>query len=82
MSQSDDEMLAEYDFTGGVRGKHAHAFSSRYRVIVRKADRTTQTRDYTLPEGVVVLDSDVRTHLPNSEAENCALRGLIALIPR
>jgi hypothetical protein len=81
-TDADDEMLEEYDFSGGVRGKHARAFSRGYRVLIRKADGTTETRDYTLPEWVVVLDSDVRTYFRDSEAVNRALRGLIALIPR
>ncbi len=82
VNESDEEMLAEYDFSGGVRGKHARAFSGGYRVLIHRADGTTESRDYTLPDGVVVLDSDVRTYFPDSEAVNRALRGLIALIPR
>jgi hypothetical protein len=37
-----DEMRAEYDFTNGVRGKHAGKFKDGYVTIVHKADGTTE----------------------------------------
>jgi len=52
-----------------------------YQVIVHKTDGTTEVRDLALPEGMVVLDPDVRTYFPDSETVNRALRGLIDLIP-
>lgn len=76
-----DEMLPEYDFSGGVRGKHSRAFRRGYTVIIHKADGTTEERDYTLPEGAVLLDPDVRAYFPDGETVNTALRGLINLIP-
>jgi hypothetical protein len=76
-----DEMLPEYDFSGGVRGKHFQAFRRGYRVLVYKADGTTEERDFALPEGVVFLDPDVRAYFPDSEAVNRTLRGLIDLMP-
>lgn len=76
-----DEMLPEYDFSGGVRGKHYRAFQRGYRVIIHMADGTTEERDYTLPEGAVLLDPDVRAYFPDGATVNTALRGLINLIP-
>ena len=76
-----DEMLPEYDFSGGIRGKHAHAFQRGYTVIIHKTDGTTEERDYTLPEGAILLDPDVRAYFPDGETVNTALRGLINLIP-
>ena len=76
-----DDMLPEYDFSGGVRGKHYCAYQQGYKVIVHKTDGTTEERDYTLPEGAVMLDPDVRAYFPDAEAVNTALRGLIKLIP-
>jgi hypothetical protein len=76
-----DEMLPEYDFSGGVRGKHYRAFQHGYKVIIHKIDGTTEERDYTLPEGAVILDPDVRVYFPDGETVNTALRGLINLIP-
>jgi hypothetical protein len=54
VSESDD-MLAEYDFSGGVRGKYAKRF----------ADNEVT---------VVVLDADVATAFPTSQAVHDALR--------
>ena len=76
-----DDMLPEYDFSGGVRGKHYRAYQRGYKIIVHKGDGTTEERDYTLPEGAVMLDPDVRAYFPDAEAVNSALRGLIKLIP-
>lgn len=41
-----DEMLPEYNFSGGVRGKHARAFQLGYKVIIHKVDGTTEEQDY------------------------------------
>ncbi len=76
-----DEMLPEYDFSGGARGKHYRAFQRGYKVIIHKTDGTTEERDYTLPEGAVMLDPDVRAYFSDSETVNTVLRGLINLIP-
>ena len=40
-SATDDEMLPEYDFTGGVRGKHYEAMRKGYTVKIDQADGTT-----------------------------------------
>ena len=77
----DDDMAPEYDFSGGVRGKHALALQGGYKVIVHKADGTSEDRDFAIPEGTVVLAPDVREYFPDSDAVNRALRGLIELIP-
>lgn len=79
---ADDEMLPEYDFSGGVRGKHYQAYQRGYQVIIHKTDGTTEVRDFALPEGVVVLEPDVRAYFPDSEAVNRTLRGLISLMPQ
>lgn len=79
---ANDEMLPEYDFSGGVRGKHYQAYRRGYQVIIHKTDGTTEVRDFALPEGTVVLDPDVRAYFPDSEAVNRTLRGLISLMPQ
>lgn len=75
------EMQAEYDFSGGVRGKHAKAWSQGIKVIVHRDDGTSEERDFALPDGAVILDPDVRKYFPDSESVNRALRGLLALVP-
>ena len=76
-----DEMLPEYDFSGGVRGKHYQAYQDGYQVTIHKTDGTTEIRDFALPEGAVVLDPDVRAYFPDSESVNRTLRDLIRLVP-
>jgi hypothetical protein len=76
-----DEMLPEYDFSGGIRGKHHEAYQRGYKIIVHKSDGSTEERESALPDGAVILDPDVRTYFPDAEAVNTALRGLIKPIP-
>ena len=73
-------MRKQYDFSGGVRGKHYKARRSGYIVRIHKSDGTTEVREIER-EGSVVLEADVRKYFPNSQAVNHALRKLIELIP-
>ena len=77
-----DDMRAEYDFTGGVRGKHYKALRNGYTVKIHQADGTTVVQHYEIKDGAVMLDPDVREYFPDSDAVNDALRSLIALIPK
>jgi hypothetical protein len=76
-----DDMLPEYDFRGGVRGKHAQAYRQGHTVKIHRIDGTTSVQHFTLAEGAVMLEPDVQEYFPDSEAVNRALRGLITLIP-
>ena len=76
-----DKMRPEYDFSGGVRGKHAQAYRQGHTINVHQTDGTTMVRHFTLADGAVMLEPDVREYFPDSEAVNQALRGLITLIP-
>ena len=69
------EMRAEYDFRGGVRGKHYNDFREGYTVVVHKEDGTDDVRTF------MPIDADVREYFPDAESVNKALRGLINLIP-
>ena len=77
----DDTLRAEYDFTGGVRGKHYRAMQSGYTVTIHKADGTTLVKELKPTKGAVVLEPDVRKYFPDSDSVNAALRSLIRLIP-
>jgi hypothetical protein len=41
----DNGTRAEYDFAGGVRGKHARAMQARYTITIHQADGTTVTKE-------------------------------------
>lgn len=76
------EMQAEYDFSKGVRGKHHSEYYDGHTVRVCKPDGTVMEQHFTLEEGAVLLDQDVREYFPDSRSVNEALRSLITLIPK
>jgi hypothetical protein len=78
----DNDMRAEYDFTGGVRGKHYGAMQAGYTITIHKADGTTVVKDVMPKKGAVVLEPDIRAYFPDSESVNRALRCLIPLLPK
>ena len=74
-------MRAEYDFTGGVRGKHHRAMQAGYTVTIRKADGTAVIKEVRPNAGAVILEPSVREYFPDSESVNATLRVLIRLVP-
>ena len=77
----DDEMRSEYDFTGGVRGKHYQVLREEGYIVRIYNDDGTVTERRVAGERVVVLEPDVYDYFPNSQAVNQALRTLISLVP-
>ena len=77
------EMLPEYNLRGkkGVRGKYYQAYRRGHTVRILKEDGTISQQHFTLEEGAVMLEPDVREYFPTSESVNQALRSLITLIP-
>ena len=61
----------------GVRGKHYRAYRAGHTVRVTKADGTADERHFTLEDGAVMLDPDLKAWFPDSESVNRALRGLL-----
>lgn len=80
--ENDDDMLPEYDFTGGVRGKHYQAYRCGHSVTIFQEDGTTEVHQFPPAEDLVKLDPDVRQYFPNSASVNHALRTLIQLVPQ
>ena len=76
------EMRAEYELSGGVRGKHADQYQEGHTVTVHKKDGATIVQNFKLEEGTVILEPDVREYFPDSESVNNALRTLISIAPR
>lgn len=72
-----NDMREEYDFSGGVRGKHYKAYREGHAVRIYKEDGTTSVQYFTQGDGAVMLDPDVKAHFPDSESVNKALRSLI-----
>jgi len=71
------EMREEYDFSGGVRGKHFEAYRKAHTVKIDKQDGSVQVHYFTQEDGAVMLDPDVKKHFPDSKSVNKALRSLI-----
>ncbi len=76
-------MKDEYDFSNkkGVRGKYYKAYREGHTVKINNEDGSTETRHFTLEDGAVMLDSDVREYFPDSASVNETLRSIIDLIP-
>lgn len=70
-------MREEYDFSGGVRGKHFEAYRKGHTVKIDKRDGTVEVHYFAQEDGTVMLDPDVKMHFPDSESVNEALRSLI-----
>jgi hypothetical protein len=73
-----DEMREEYDFSGGVRGKHVEAYRKEHSVTINKRDGSVEKHYFTEEDGAVMLDPDVKRHFPDAKSVNKALRSLIA----
>lgn len=73
-----NKMRGEYDFSGGVRGKHFEAYRKGHTVKIDKRDGSVELNYFTQEDGAVMLDPDVKKHFPNSKSVNKALRSLIA----
>ena len=82
VTKEEDNMRAEYDFTGGVRGKHYRAMQVGYTITIHNADGTTVVKDVMPKEGAVVLEPDIRVYFPDSESVNRALRCLIPILSK
>jgi hypothetical protein len=66
---------------GAVRGKYHEAYRAGHKVVIHRTDGTVATQYFTLEEGAVMLEPDVRKYFTNSESVNEALRSLIEIIP-
>jgi hypothetical protein len=73
-------MLPEYEFKGGIRGKHYKAYRKGHTVKIHKTDETTEVKYFTLEDGAVMLEPDVLKYFPDSKSVNKALRTLISII--
>jgi len=77
-----DDMRAEYDFSGAVRGKFYKPLRKGYSVHIRQSNGATVVKQMTVKENTVVLEPDVQRYFPDSKSVNHALRCLIPLLPK
>lgn len=79
---TDNDMLPEYDFSGGVRGKHFKAYRRGHTVKIHQADGSVSIHYFKPEESAVMLEPDVQEYFSDAETVNKALRTLIELIPK
>jgi hypothetical protein len=77
-TREEPEMREEYDFSGAIRGKHYRAYRAGHTVCIHTATGETEVHYFTLEDGAVVLDPDVKSRFPTSKAVNKALRAVMA----
>lgn len=65
----------------GVRGKYYQAYRQRHTVRVYKDDGQVTVHYFTIEDGAVMLEPDIRTYFPTLESVNEVLRTLISLQP-
>ena len=75
-------MRPEYDFSRAERGKFYKPLDQGYRVHVEQEDGVTVVNHFTLAEGTILLEPDVRAYFPDSESVNTALRSVIDLMQK
>ena len=78
MNVPEPDMRDEYDFSAARRGQHHRAYRAGHLLRVIKDDGAVETTHFTLADGAVMLDPDVKAAFPDSESVNRALRGLVA----
>jgi len=81
-SLKENDMRPEYDFRGGIRGKHYKAYRKGHSVTVHKKDGTTVVEHFMPEKNTIILEEDVQEYFPDSETVNRVLRSLISLIPK
>jgi len=75
-----DGMKSRYDFSKGTRTDHAKRYRQGHEVCVERADGSVTIQHFTLEDGAVLLEPDVRAVFRDSKAVNGALRCLIPLL--
>ncbi len=74
------DMLPEYDFSGGVRGKHHKAYKEGHAIKIVQAEKTPKNPSKRKKRLPVALDPDVQAFFPDSRSVNHALRSLISAV--
>ena len=75
-------MKSHYDFTKGKRTDHAERYRRGHEVRIERADGKVTVQHFSLEDGAVMLEPDVRAVFRDSKTVNRALRCLIPLIQR
>lgn len=77
-------ILKEYKFSNmkwAVKGKYYKSYRDGHKVMIHKTDGSTSVQYFSLEDGAVMLDPEVKKYFPDSESVNKALKHLIEIIP-
>ena len=75
-----NKIRPQYDFGKGKRTNHARRYLQGHEVRIERADGSVTVQHFTLEDGAVLLEPDVRAVSKDSSAVNQALRCLIPLM--
>jgi hypothetical protein len=62
----EDDLLPEYDFSKGVRGKHHQAYQQGHSVTINHQDGTTTTQEFPPSRTIAQLTAENYIALPQS----------------
>ena len=65
----EDDLLPEYDFSQGVRGKHHQAYRQGHSVTISHQDGTTTTQEFPVSRIIAKLTAENQIVLPQSIAD-------------
>lgn len=77
----DEDMREEYDFSGGIRGKHVREMHEGYTISIKNEDGTITQKVVGPSKNVVLIEDDLLEFFPDSDSVNHALRTLVSLFP-
>jgi hypothetical protein len=75
-------MKSQYNFAKGTRTDHAERYARGHEVRIERTDGTITVQRFSLEDGAVMLEPDVRAVFKDSKTVNRALRCLIPLMRR
>jgi hypothetical protein len=66
---NEDDLLPEYDFSKGVRGKHHQAYRQGHSVTISHQDGSTTTQEFPALKAIAKLTAENYIVLPQSIAD-------------
>lgn len=77
-----EEMLQEYDFSNGIRGKHYKHIQDGFTVTVYSPNKETYQLNKKDKISYIKIDNDISEYFQTSEEVNNALRALVTAFPK
>lgn len=78
----EDHILAEYDFSNGIRGKHYAKLQEGFTVTVYSPNKAVFQQNKKEKINYIKIDKDVSKYFHNSDEINNALRAILSVLPK